>query len=68
MWRLENLVISTEYKAVIFVVNPHTALENLVISTEYKAWTARHFMPKRLENLVISTEYKAKPFCCNGRM
>ena len=39
MYGLENLVISTEYKAWVMFATRKIMLENLVISTEYKAAT-----------------------------
>ena len=41
---LENLVISTEYKAKRMVSGLNRLLENLVISTEYKANTLALFL------------------------
>ena len=57
--KLENLVISTEYKAKISIKLLPPMLENLVISTEYKAFALVFCRQAMLENLVISTEYKA---------
>ena len=56
---LENLVISTEYKAKGVKTDVYKLLENLVISTEYKAAHGHGANQSELENLVISTEYKA---------
>ncbi len=48
---LENLVISTEYKALRRELLRLRLLENLVISTEYKAFKSKTYSQKRLRTL-----------------
>ena len=55
---LENLVISIEYKTVVYGECSTPPLENLVISIEYKTSMYEQLLTIVLENLVISIEYK----------